>query len=81
MQHIYLSKKIVALPIEQPSSNFLFGGASIIKKDTFVKCGMFDENMFIGFEDTDLSLRLYNMGYKIDFIEGSINNIKIVRNS
>lgn len=27
------------------------------------------------------TMLLYNMGYKINFIEGSINNIKIVRNS
>lgn len=46
-------------------SNFLFGGASIHKKETFLKLGGYDEFMFIGFEDTDLSIRIFREGYKI----------------
>ncbi|MGG4034633.1 glycosyltransferase [Paenibacillus cisolokensis] len=46
-------------------SNFLFGGASILKKDTFIKLGGYDEQMFVGFEDIDLSIRLFREGYKI----------------
>ncbi len=46
-------------------STFLFGGASILKKKTFANVGMFDENMFIGFEDIDLSIRLFREGYKV----------------
>lgn len=46
-------------------STFMFGGASVFKVDTFLKLGGFDESMFIGFEDTDFSIRLFQMGYKI----------------
>jgi glycosyltransferase involved in cell wall biosynthesis/GT2 family glycosyltransferase len=46
-------------------STFLFGGASIVKKETFLKMGGFDEGMFIGFEDLDFSIRLFQHGMKI----------------
>ncbi|WP_449601522.1 glycosyltransferase [Paenibacillus sp. Marseille-Q9583] len=46
-------------------SNFLFGGASLLKKETFFKLGGYDDEMFIGFEDTDLSIRIFREGYKI----------------
>lgn len=46
-------------------STFLFGGASVIKIDSLKSLGKYDENMFIGFEDIDLSLRLYQSGMKV----------------
>lgn len=46
-------------------STFLFGGSSVINKKTFIECGMFDENMFIGFEDIDFSISVFKKGYKI----------------
>jgi glycosyltransferase involved in cell wall biosynthesis len=46
-------------------STFLFGGASVINKQTFIECGMFDDNMFIGFEDVDFSITIFKKGYKI----------------
>lgn len=46
-------------------SNFLFGGASLFKKATFLTLGGYDDKMFIGFEDTDLSIRIFREGYKI----------------
>ncbi|MDM3318227.1 glycosyltransferase [Citrobacter sp. Ce006] len=46
-------------------STFLFGGASVIKIDSLKNLGKYDENMFIGFEDIDLSLRLYQSGMKV----------------
>ncbi len=46
-------------------STFIYGGTCIVKKETFLKCGGFDENMFIGFEDSDLSIRVFREGYKI----------------
>lgn len=57
-------------------STFLFGGASIIHKQTFIDCGMFDENMFIGFEDLDFSITLFNKGQKI----GNCPKISLVHN-
>ena len=57
-------------------STFLFGGASVIHKQTFIDCGMFDENMFIGFEDLDFSITLFNKGLKI----GNCPKISLVHN-
>lgn len=44
---------------------FLFGGASVINKKAFIDNGMFDDNMFVGFEDYDFSLTLFRAGLKI----------------
>lgn len=46
-------------------STFVYGGASVFYKDHFLKFGGYDTNMFIGFEDTELSLRLYKEGIKV----------------
>ncbi|WP_062542108.1 glycosyltransferase [Rufibacter tibetensis] len=46
-------------------STFIFGGASVINKNAFLEHGCYDGNMFIGFEDTELSLRLLHKGIKI----------------
>lgn len=52
---------------EQPPflCTFVPGGTSIMKKDTFFECGGYDDGMFVGFEDTEFSMRLFQKGYKI----------------
>ena len=57
-------------------SDFLFGGASIVNKKAFLDVGGFDYDMFVGFEDIDLSLRLYNAGLKI----GNIPEFTLIHN-
>ena len=48
-------------------------GASIIMlKDDFMKAGMFDENFFMYYEDTDLSYRIRKLGKKIIYYPDSI---------
>ncbi len=37
----------------------------LIKKETFLKLGKFDENYWYGFEDVDLNLKLYKNGYDV----------------
>ena len=44
---------------------FLAGGISIINKESFFENHGFDEGMFVGFEDTEFSLRLYQKGIKV----------------
>jgi len=52
--------------IEQPFlGTFLFGGACVVNKDTFQRVGGYDEAMFVGFEDIDFSIRLFQQGYKV----------------
>lgn len=46
-------------------STFLFGGACIFNRTTFEKVGGYDEAMFVGFEDLDFSIRLFQQGYKV----------------
>lgn len=46
-------------------STFLYGGASVINKQAFIDNDCYEGNMFIGFEDTELSLRLTKKGIKI----------------
>lgn len=46
-------------------STGLPGGSAIFNKHTFFAMDGFDENMFVGFEDTDLSIRLFQAGYKV----------------
>lgn len=41
------------------------GGAAILNKATFLQAGGFDGNMFVGFEDTEFSVRLFQKGYKV----------------
>lgn len=62
----YRQTLAAALRIRQPFlSTFLFGGASLIRKDTFTGHGMFDDAMLVGFEDLEFSLRLYQAGIKV----------------
>ncbi len=46
-------------------STFLFGGASVFNRHTFAQLGGFDEGMFVGFEDIDFSIRLFQAGLKV----------------
>lgn len=45
-------------------STFLFGGASVVNKNTFLTLGGYDEELF-AFEDIDFSIRLFKQGLKI----------------
>ena len=60
-----VQEKIITYDGEGFLSTFLFGGASVIKIDSLKNLGNYDENMFIGFEDIDLSLRIYQSGMKV----------------
>lgn len=46
-------------------STFLFGGACVLKKQSFLNVGGYDEAMFVGFEDIDFSIRLFREGFKV----------------
>lgn len=43
---------------EERFVTFVFGGMTIFNKKIFDDLGMLDENMFVGFEDYDMSIRL-----------------------
>ncbi|MGI6443870.1 MAG: glycosyltransferase family 2 protein [Candidatus Dojkabacteria bacterium] len=46
----------------------LMGGAFLIKRDVFEKVGGFNPNMFLYYEDIDLSLRIRDLGYKLYYV-------------
>jgi GT2 family glycosyltransferase len=50
---------------------FLFGTACIFETAAFRACGGFDEALFVGFEDIDLSIRLFSSGMKVGCSGGS----------
>lgn len=47
------------------SVSFVSGCCMLIKRDVFLKVGLFDENYFLYTEDTDLCFRTIKAGYKI----------------
>ena len=63
---LYFSEN-APLNIEYPPflCTFVPGGTAVINKKTFYSVGGFDEKMFVGFEDTELSLRLFQKGIKV----------------
>lgn len=64
----YPPAKLDARQFAPQLSTFLFGGASILEKRAFFSLGRYDENMFVGFEDTDFSVRLFRAGLKVGTI-------------
>lgn len=61
----YLQQSVDTNDTAPELSTFLFGGASVLSVAAFKQMGCFDENMFVGFEDTDLSIRIFQAGMKI----------------
>lgn len=63
---LYFSEK-VPLNIENPPflCTFVPGGAAVINKKSFFQAGAFDDNMFVGFEDVEFSVRLFQLGIKV----------------
>lgn len=48
------------------------GAAIILKRQDFIDCGMFDEQFFMYYEDTDLSYRIRKMGKKIMYCPDAV---------
>jgi len=53
----------------------LTGGALLIKRSVIESLGSWDERFFLWFEDSDLSKRLIENGYKLGFAPVSINHL------
>lgn len=44
------------------------GSAMFFRRDFFYKCGKFDENIFMYYEEPDISLRVSRMGWDIEYL-------------
>ncbi len=53
-------------------TDFASGCCMLIKKSALKRVGLFDEKYFLYYEDTDLSMRFKNLGYKIIFVPRAI---------
>jgi GT2 family glycosyltransferase len=53
----YSDKNLVEIETKEDLINNFPGGASIVSRSLFEKIGYYDENMFVGFEDVELSIR------------------------
>lgn len=56
-------------PPQTHTKTTLFGGCLLIKRTIFVKINGWDESFFIWFEDSDLTKRLYDAGYKVGRVD------------
>jgi GT2 family glycosyltransferase len=50
---------------ERPFANSFPGGASIIDRRLFERCGLYDEDLFVGFEDFELAIRAWKRGIPV----------------
>lgn len=57
------------------------GAAMIVRRDLFIKFGMFDGRFFIYMEEIDLCWRLINNDFKIRFVSGSVVYHKVAGSS
>lgn len=71
-EHIHVESRSVSPPEKMLEfdgqgflSTFLFGGACVLKKQSFLNVGGYDEAMLMGLEDMDFSIRLFREGFKI----------------
>ncbi|MFA6193271.1 MAG: glycosyltransferase family 2 protein [Parcubacteria group bacterium] len=53
-------------------TDWISGGAMLVRRDVFEKTGRFDENYFMYFEDVDLCLRAKKQGAKIVVAPGAL---------
>ncbi|WP_204112517.1 glycosyltransferase family 2 protein [Shimia biformata] len=68
-----LSNYVVPLPIPNVTTrvDWLAGASMMLRRSVVEQVGLFDENFFLYFEETDLCRRVVNAGWKIDYAPGS----------
>lgn len=80
-KNIYNKNVLVGWDIKSPLSvNAIPGGAMMIGSNLFKKIGGFDENLFLYFEENDISKKVNNLGYKL-FIVPTAKIIHLVGRS
>ena len=52
-------------------TGWIVGALMLIRREALQQVGMFDENIFLFFEETDLCVRFANAGYKLAIVESA----------
>ena len=68
----HISKTAKANLKENPKTDYLTGCALLIKKEVIKKIGFFDEQFFLYYEDTDLSLRARRAGFNLRIVPQAV---------
>ncbi len=63
------------VPLSLFPKKTLIGGLLFIKRSVLQKIGGWDERFFLWFEDSDLTKRLYDGGYRVDWIKSDIKHL------
>ena len=93
-------KSNICMPLNSDDENldlkleYITGADIFFRKSVLDKVGIFDENIFMYFEETDLCKRIWNNGYKIKFVpeakiihlegastKSSIKKLKMIKKS
>lgn len=63
------------------NTDFATGACVLYKKEALLESGLFDERYFLYLEDTDLSMRIKNKGFKIAYVPDAIIWHKVAQSS
>ncbi len=68
-----LKNSIVSLPLleETQQVDWVVGASLMMRAETLIDTGLFDESFFLYFEETDLCLRASRAGWTVDFVRES----------
>jgi GT2 family glycosyltransferase len=56
----------------EEETQFVTGGAMMVRREVFEKVGLLDERYFLYYEDSDLCMRAQKAGYKIMYIPSAV---------
>jgi GT2 family glycosyltransferase len=63
---------------DRPADVFAFCGAAVCFRTSALRdAGLFDEDFFLYYEDTDLAWRLWTLGWRVRYVPGSVARHKL----
>lgn len=57
---------------QEEETDYVAGGALFVRKEVFDKVGLFDENYFLYYEDSDFCFRARQAGYKVRYVPSAV---------
>jgi N-acetylglucosaminyl-diphospho-decaprenol L-rhamnosyltransferase len=72
LTRLFPNSEIAPPPVDHPAPADWLGGASLlIRRQVFEKAGLFDDEFFLYYEETDLCLRARRFGYRCWYVPSS----------